>query len=218
MKKKLFNKSIVYFLIFCLIILGFFWAKTINLSVRHEIFASSYSLNITDDLSDEVNNQLEMLDDGLEDILNDLGEREKSIFDEENFGEKLQKLISGNQSYNFAEIMTLIGSLLLDNISGLLPILALITEVAILSSLLLKLRGKSLNKPLGDIIHFACFAVVVVTVLTFVLQLVKLTSSTLASLKNQMEISFPILLTLMTALGASSSVSIYHKLYLPHSV
>ena len=90
--------------------------------------------------------------------------------------------------------------------------MALICEVAIVGSLLLKLRGKSLNKPLGDIIHFACFAVIVVTVLSFILELVKLTSNTLFSLKSQMEIAFPILLTLMASLGASASVSIYQPL------
>jgi stage III sporulation protein AE len=97
----------------------------------------------------------------------------------------------------------------LDNLSGIVPIFATICAIAIISSILLQLRGKELNKPLGDIIHFACYSVIVVIVMASVLELVKLTSSTLESLKNQMEIAFPLLLTLMAGLGASASVSIY---------
>ncbi|MBR4124140.1 MAG: stage III sporulation protein AE, partial [Clostridia bacterium] len=66
--------------------------------------------------------------------------------------------------------------------------------------------------PLGDIIHFACFSIIAVIILTEVFLLVKLTSSTLQNLKKQMEISFPILLTLMVSLGAGSSVSIYQPI------
>ena len=212
------NKSryLIFVLTFCLLFTGIF---LINNSYQKNnrsnvifAFSSSILLDITDDLSDEIDSQLGLLDDDFDDILGELGESEKSVFKNESFFEKIKKIIAGKEAFSFLQIMSLFGTLLVDNISGIVPILALICEVAIVSSLLLKLRGKSLNKPLGDIIHFACFAVIVVTVLTFVLQLVKITSGTLNSLKNQMEISFPILLTLMASLGAGASVSIYQPL------
>ena len=203
-------------IIFCLIILCLSLCFGIiqNRNKSSVVYAvnNQIPLDITDDLSDEIDSQLDLLDNDFDDILNELGETEKSIFKSEGFFEKIKKIINGKEAVSFVEIITLLGSILVDNLGGIVPLLALICEVAIVGSLLLKLRGKSLNKPLGDIIHFACFAIIVVTVLTFVLQLIKLTSNTLLSLKSQMEISFPILLTLMAGLGASASVSIYQPL------
>ena len=174
------------------------------------VYKTSFLLDITDDLSKEVETQIgDLQDDKFDEILQNLGDREKQIFQNESFFEKIKKIISGQTSYNFVDIINVIFSLFIDNFSGIVPILAIICAVSIMSSLLLQLRGKALNKPLGDIIHFCTFAVIVVAVLTSVLQLVKLTSNTLNLLKSQMEICFPILLTLMAGLGAGSSVAIY---------
>ena len=173
----------------------------------------SFLLDITDDLSQEVETQIgDLEDDKFDEILKNLGDREKQIFQNEGFFEKIKKIISGQVSYDFVDLINIVLSLFLDNFSGIIPILAIICAVAIMSSLLLQLRGKALNKPLGDIIHFCTFAVIIVAVLTSVLEIVKLTSNTLSLLKSQMEICFPILLTLMAGLGAGTSVGIYQPM------
>ena len=185
----------------------------LNISGTASFFTGIYTLNIVDDLQRETENQLQNFnEDKIDEILNNLGEKEKTIFKNDGFFEKIRKVIKGENSYNFVEIISIPLTLLLDNLSGIIPILAVICAIAIVSSLLLQIRGKALNKSLGDIIHFSTFAVIVVTTLTAVLQLVKLTSGTLGNLKNQMEICFPILLTLMASLGAGSSVAIYQPI------
>ena len=171
------------------------------------------NLDISSDIINYVDEQINSLSgDNFEEILDNLGNREKEIFSDSSLIDKLRKLITGDGGYNFSDIMQLIASLLIDNFAGIVPMLALICVIAIISSLLLQIRGKALNKSLGDIIHFSTFAVIIVVVLTAVLQLVKITSNTLTLLKSQMEISFPLLLTLMAGLGASSSVTIYQPL------
>lgn len=169
-------------------------------------------LDIVDDLEEETERQLGEFEGDFDDVLDSLGEREKAVFGNEDFLTKVGKIIAGEETFSFAQIMQIVGLLLLDNLSQIVPILALVCAISIVGSLLLNLRGKELNKPLGDIIHFACFAVIAVTILTLVFQLVKLTSSTLNSLKSQMEIAFPILLTLMVGLGANTSVGIYQPM------
>ncbi len=213
------KKYIIFGFVFMLMFSCFFCAKD---SIKSNVFAlqntlstiqTSTYLDISTDLQDQVDEQIKNLNTNqFDEILKDLGEKEKTIFNGESFFEKLQKIISGKEGFGFGEIIKLFLSLFLDNLSGIIPILALICAVAILSSILLQFRGKSMNKPLGDIIHFACYAVVVVLVLTSVFELVKITTNTLNSLKSQMEISFPILLTLMASLGAGSSVAIYQPL------
>ena len=215
------KKSLIVFLFFSFLVSGFFCANYCLLNSQWQAVQSiqtlnislGNSLNIADDLEDNVTKQIDDLENNkFDELLKELGSKEQSVFQGQSFWEKIQNLISGKDNFSFGKIISLFFSLLLDNLSGIIPILALICAVAILSSILLQFRGKSLNKPLGDIIHFACYAIVVVLVLTAVYQLVSITSNTLGSLKTQMEISFPILLTLMASLGAGSSVAIYQPL------
>lgn len=186
--------------------------KANNYSLLNTVSAST-ELEIDGDLTKEIENQIDNLQNKeFDDILDNLGEREKSLYQNQSFFEKLKQIISGKSGFNFGDMLKLLLSLIVDNSASIIPSLALICVVAIMSSLLLQFRGKALNKPLGDIIHFACFSIIAVIVLTEVFLLVKLTSSTLQNLKKQMEISFPILLTLMVGLGAGSSVSIYQPI------
>ena len=210
---KICKKFLIIVVVFSLLFSAFFCMNILDNSHYKSEYFFSQTLDITDDLAKEVDTQLGSLnDDDFEKVLNELGEKEKSIFENQSFVEKLQKMIAGENAIDFKDIISLFGSLFLDNLSGIIPVLALICAVAIMSSILLKIRGKSLNKPLGDIIHFCCYSVIVVAILTTVLGLVKLTSTTLGNLKSQMEICFPILLTLMASLGATSSVAIYQPL------
>ena len=50
---------------------------------------------------------------------------------------------------------------------------------------------------------------IIVLVMMGVVNLIKVTSGSIQSIKGQMEIVFPILLTLMTAIGGSASVAVY---------
>ena len=207
--KKCFIIALVFSVLFSFLKVNFsfktqYSIKTIQINAN---------LDITNDLEKEIEDQIDTLENtDFDDILNNLGNREKTIFSGQSFFEKLKTIITGKESFSFSEILQLLLSLIIDNIVDIVPVLALICAVAILSSLLLQFRGKALNKPLGDIIHFACFSIIVVIVLTEVFTLVKLTSTTLSNLKSQMEISFPILLTLMVSLGAGSSVAIYQPI------
>lgn len=169
-----------------------------------------YNLDVNNDLADEVTKKLNELDTKkFDEILSSLTNQQKAIFGKSSFSNKIKQIISGNEKFNFETFIQLIFLMIGDNILDIIPILAIVCAIAIMSNLLMKMRGKALNKSLGDIIHFACFSVIVVVVLAGVAELIKLTSSTLQSLKAQMEVLFPILLTLMASLGANTSISIY---------
>lgn len=209
-------KIIKKILIICCVLTGFcatFYSGSFvnkNFDVCIHI---SYNLDITDDLNDIVNDQLDSLEEeNFDDILDNLTKEQQGIFGQVDFTEKIKQLVSGEGQVSFGDVISFILSLLVDNLTGIIPMLATICAIAIISNILLQIRGKSLNQPLGDIIHFACYSVIVLLVITSVLQLVQLTSNTLNSLKSQMEIAFPLLLTIMAGLGASASVGIYQPI------
>ena len=227
MRKKGVLKAFVFLCLSLLIFCAFFYCGNvkfgyINLDKTHNIQSfeisvqsslNSSNIEISGDIDNQVDTQIDNIEtDKYDQILNDLDESEKSIFEGQSFWRKVKKIISGEEGFNFGEILNLMLSLFVDNLSSIIPVLALICAISVISSLLLQFRGKSLNKPLGDVIHFASFAIIAVIVLNAVLHLVSITSSTLNSLKTQMEITFPIMLTLMASLGAGSSVAIYQPI------
>lgn len=187
--------------------------KIYNNTLSIKSLASSNNLDVSNDLSDLVSDKVDSLkDEEFNDIINSMSDQQRNVFNASSFSEKIKRLVAGDEQFNVKSIIELLFAFLLDNLAGIVPILAMICAIAIISSILLQIRGEALNKPLGDVIHFACFSVIVLIVATSVVQLVSLTSSTLENLKKQMEIAFPLLLTLMASLGAGASVSIYQPL------
>ena len=90
-----------------------------------------------------------------------------------------------------------------------LPAICLIIAIAVLYSMLSGINISTSNKGIKDIIHFVCYGSIVVIVISGLSNIIGLTSSALSSIKKQMDIVFPILLTVLTGLGGTSSVSIY---------
>ena len=167
---------------------------------------------IEQELTETVEEQLSGIDLGeFQQILNGLNEQEQNIFGASSFYDKVSKLLSsdlsGNQSI-FQEIL----NILLDEILNFIPLLATICAIAILGSFISNLRVKTNDQSIADIVHFVCFGVIIVILSGAVLSLVGTTKNLLSSIQAQMQILFPILLTLLTSLGGIVSVSVFQPL------
>lgn len=164
------------------------------------------------DISSEVDSTLKDLDfSGFQDIIDNMSEDQKSIFSGDSFLDKVKSLISGKTSVNFSNLSSAFLSVLSDEILSVLPLLCTIIALGVLSSITTQASfGK--DKTIAEIVHFVCYAVMIMVVFACVTNIVKLTYSTLTSLKSQMEVGFPILLTLLTSVGSVVSVGVYQPL------
>ena len=79
--------------------------------------------------------------------------------------------------------------------------------IAILSNLLSNFKGK--GKSLESVVHFVCYSTVIVIVCSQITNLINLTTQTIGQMQQQMELTFPIILTLMASVGNTVSVGIY---------
>lgn len=159
-------------------------------------------------IEDYVKDQLNDIDFGdFEKVVDELNGQQKEVFNE-SFTEKLKKILSGETSVNFATLGSAILSVFSKDIVSILPLLCGIIGVGILSSIITQ-SSYSSDKSVAEIVHFVCFGIIITIVFSSVANLIKITSSTLSLMKTQMEIGFPILLTLMTALGSVVSVGVY---------
>ena len=160
------------------------------------------------EFEEQIDKQLQELDfSSLEDILQSLSDGQIKIFGGTSFLAKLQKLIAGEFDRE-GSIWSAIIEIFFDNFIGLLPIISIIVAIALLGNMLQGLKPSN-GKSISNIVNFVTYGIIVVLVLSMVVRMVTLTSSTIISIKNQMDAVFPVLLTLLTAVGGTVSSSVY---------
>lgn len=162
------------------------------------------------ELNETIGYQLSSLDFGeIEKIVAGLSSSETEIFGSTSFASKIGKVISGEFASGQSSVFGAIVNLIFDDILQFVPLLASIIVIAIICGFVSNLRSENNSKSIGDIIHFVCYGVIIILVMSGVVRLIKTASGSIQSIKTQMEVVFPILLTLMTAIGATASVAVY---------
>ena len=163
--------------------------------------------NLEKELQENINSQIADLDlTALENYLNSLTDQERELFGGSNIIQKLEQIVSGEFSDDTSSLWQALLNLIFDELLAILPFIASIIAIAVLAGLLADLKGNS--QSIGDIIHFVCYGVIIVIIATAGIQMISLTSNTLTLIVTQIEIIFPLLLTLLTdfadATGRSS--------------
>lgn len=175
------------------------------------IYADENDLTeIEENLSENITNQLGSLDlTNIEQLIDNLTKTQLDIFGDSSFVSKIQNVINGEFKIGQKSVFSSILNLIFDDILKFIPLLASIVVIAIVCGFVSNLRGENNSKSIGDIIHFLCYGVIIILIMGGVVNLINLTTSTLNFLKGQMEVVFPILLTIMTAIGGTASVAVY---------
>ncbi len=201
--KKLFVLIFIFFFLFCPTI-----GKN-NISFASNEIERIENDDISEDLEEEIQNQLNDLDfSSLEEILNSFTKGQVAVFGGSSFFEKLQKLIVGDFD-DSQNIWIAILSVFFENILGLIPILSLIIAVSLIGGVLQGFKPNNNDKSISNLIHFVTYGVIVVLILSVVVKMVSLTTTTIQNIKSQMDTIFPLLLTLLTAIGGTVSTSVY---------
>ena len=190
------RKTLIVFFC-CLCVLWF-------LSTDKMCFAESNAEQIYKELSENVNNQLNKFD--FTELDKELGKQENP-YDKLSFVDRVKKIIEGDINLDYNSFISYLLTSLFDEILKCVPIFCLIVSVAIICNLVGQLSSN--RNSVGNVVYFVCFAVIVVLIFKYVLGLITTTKTTLSSLSNQIQIIFPILLTLITALGGVVSAGIY---------
>ena len=171
--------------------------------------ASSGNDDALRQLQDNVNDNLNSIDFGdLDNIVGGLTSDDFNMFGGSSFSQKVGQILTGEFASNYPSIVAAILSLFGGVVLSVIPIIVLIVAVSALGGFMNALKSEGANG-VRDIIHFVCYAAVIVIVLGAVVDLSNQVGGVLSSIKTQMDIIFPILLTLMAAIGGMVSVSVY---------
>lgn len=178
-------------------------------TVVSENSSSNSDEELIEDLEENVASQLDDLDfSSLDEVLKSFTDGQIAIFGSSSFLEKISSLIAGEYN-DSSSLWQAVLDCFLSSVLGLLPMISAIIGVSILGSMLQGIRPSTNGKSMANIINFVSYGIVVVLLLSLVSQMLVSTTNTIVSLKNQMDAIFPILLTLLSAMGGTVSASIY---------
>ncbi len=149
------------------------------------------------ELSNAVNDTLSKLDFG--DLSN------LSVFGGSDFWTVLGQILSGEYFKQYPDVLSGIWALLGNVIVAVLPLVVLVVSITILCGFV----GSAKKEGVGQLVFFVAYASVVLIVVGSVSDLIQMVGKTLDSLKAQVDLVFPIILTLMVTGGASTSAGIY---------
>ncbi|MDE6274079.1 MAG: stage III sporulation protein AE, partial [Clostridiales bacterium] len=123
--------------------------------------------------------------------------------------DKLKSVITGDFALDYSSLGQSVLALVWDEASVLLPAFAVILAVSLLCGILNSAKNGFLDSTMSDIIEFVGFISVGAVILSCLVSVLSAGFTAITQMKRQMEIVYPILLTLMAASGGAVSAAVY---------
>lgn len=203
MNTKVGRRAIIIFLLLM------FFALFMQFSGGKEIISVTALTEEEQKVQEELGNQINDLLSAL-----DLEELQKYLDSLSQFGgisvkDKLASVINGDFSLDYSSLGQSVLHLVWEELSVLLPAFAVILAVALLCGILNSAKSGFLHSTMSDIINFAGYISVGAVVLSCLITVLTAGFSSVIEMKKQMDILYPILLTLMAGSGGAVSVGIF---------
>lgn len=167
--------------------------------------------NSSDNLSDLSAGVMGVLDgvnlDEMQNLVDELGNN--YIFNV-SVRERIESILKGEYSTNYSSMLSAFLGVVFGNIKSVLPFIFTLVAIGLLSNVVGNL--KSNTSGVENTTNFIFLSVAILVVLISFKGILGTTNKTLNSILTQMQIVFPILITLLGTIGSVSSISIYNPL------
>ena len=158
-----------------------------------------------EELQDKVDELLEALDtEELQAYLDSLTE-----FSGMDIKETLSSVITGDFALDYSSLWQSALALVFNEGRAMLPAFAVVLAAALLCGILNSAKNGFLQSTMSDIINFVTYIAVGAVVLAVLTGVLQTGFSAMESMQRQMEIVYPVLLTLMAASGGSVSAGVF---------
>ncbi len=154
-------------------------------------------------LDDSVAKQLEKLDlKALEEYIQSL-----DGFTDQTVVERLLSYIRGGE-FDFKNFGEELKGVFFEKVTQILPAFACITAVTLLSGLISTLRSGSGGQTSGEMIFLITYVAALIPLLGVLTEVITVSKESLSAMKKQMELVYPLMLTMMAASGGSVSAAV----------
>lgn len=159
-------------------------------------------------LIDNVEQNVDDLDLGsLQGLLQGLN---SNLFD--SLKDTIKDIAQGEQKLTFDDAVRLITQRVFSALTGVLPIVVSIVGISLITSLLNGLTSGFLSNPTKELIGFVSYCAIAVIILTRSMSLVNDTAAIVGTIKQFMQLVFPILLTIITVVGGANSSAVFQPM------
>ncbi len=183
----------------------------LSLGGSNIVFADdgSYGETNADSSGITVEEMLDELDmDELRKYFDTLSDEQRSLFGF-NFDDFVAALTNGDAGIDFTSFLNYLLSSLGAKFNDIIPILCIMIAITLLVGMMNAARGKFASVSVGGMVETVGGIAVSALAFVQIFASISVTSAYVNNLRLQMEAVFPVLLTLMTAVGAVGSVAIY---------
>ena len=202
-QSKTYNKKLVILLVIMIALFSI-------LSPLETFCASQTEIQIANDLNSTILEELNQIDfSSLNQIVSEFQNNDTNIFAIDNVKSKVYSIISGESAVSYSSVFAGLLSGIVEEIVRYLPLLSLIIAIGVISNLLSGVKSKFNEKSTNNLIHLVCFLAVVILMTGMISGLSKTTDTAINGMVSQMNILFPILLTMMVGVGAGASASVF---------
>ena len=168
---------------------------------------------IMEELRSNTEGAINILDlDVFEDFLASLDTDQQSLLPFSDLKQFIKDLTEGKIDNFFESFMSIILKSIGKYFVGFLPSLITILTVSMLKSMLSGMTSPFLKTGTNEIVHIVCYGVIVVVLASSVVSIVSTTLSTIKNISAFAEGVFPVLLTLLASLGATTGVATYQPM------
>ena len=206
MKRK--QKNALRFRILCIIFISLCIFSFTGEQSAYSVKAEDISLEISQKevdhlLQEEIRAQLNELDlQGLEAYLR--------MLDEENTTSLEERLLAfiKDGAFDYKQFWSDIGQVFFAQVSKLMPAFACIAAISLLSGLLSTLKSSTIGKTSSEMIFLFAYAASLIPLISVLIDCFSSVFQSIDNMSKQMEIIFPIMLTLLSASGGTVSAAI----------
>ena len=175
--------------------------------------ASPEEIELQENLNSTIVEELNEIDfSGFNKILLDLEENQIKLFSLSNIKDKVYSIISGENAISYNSFFTSMFSTVIEYVVKYLPILSIIVAIGIISNLLNNVKSKFNEKSTSNLINTICFLAACILIMGIINNIATTTGSSIVNMVNQINVIFPILLTLMAGMGATASVGAFQPI------
>lgn len=199
-KKDNNKKNLLLFFIIVLLILALIPAKYFTYDEQTKSAESILTNTVFDQLND-----LDL--SGIEEMLSNL-QLNSAIFGNQSFKDKIEDIVSGKFFGDYSSVFSYIVGELKAQITKFLPLIFTILAVSILNLFVASFKNGT-NDSLHNIITFVSFSIVIVMLGFSFKSIISSCQASIGNIKCQIDAIMPIMLTLLTAIGGTTSVGIY---------
>ena len=121
----------------------------------------------------------------------------------------IRRIIDGGEAINTQSFFKYILNSFFGNVTSLAPFIASVLAICVIFGLINAIKGNFASKSTESVVRLACIGVVMIITFTQIVGTVKECKSLIENLKIQMDAVFPVLLTLMAAVGRSAALPAY---------